>query len=113
MQLGTGGREDGEGHVSDGRKDPSSGSPPENPSQRGGGIWPAYHAGVEDAAPSPNQQSGGAQVMYPNPLTISIYTDTMKQATGELIAGLKRQRSDENNPQPQVSWSYMIGGIPS
>ena len=99
--------------MSDGHKDLSFGSPPENPSQRGGGIWPAYHAGVENAAPSPNQQLGGAQVMYPNPLIISICTDTMKQATGELIAGLKRQRSDENDPQPQVSWSYMIGGMPS
>jgi len=66
MQLGagTGRREDGEGngHMSDGYKDPSSGSPPENLSQRGGGIWPAYYAEVEDA-PSPNQQSGDAQVI--------------------------------------------------
>ena len=107
MQLGagTGGRDDGEGNGhSDGRKDLSFGSPSEDPSQRGGGIWHAYRH--EDKAPSPIQQSGDApEVMYPNLLTISIYTDTMKQVTAELITGLKRQRSDENDLQPQVSQS--------
>ena len=64
--AGTGRRDDGpegNGH-SDGCKDLSFGSPSEDPSQRGGGIWHAYHH--KDKAPSPIQQLGDApEVMLP------------------------------------------------
>ncbi|KIM64910.1 hypothetical protein SCLCIDRAFT_23270, partial [Scleroderma citrinum Foug A] len=84
LGAGTGGRDDGEGNGhSDGRKDPSFGSPSEDPSQRGGGIWHAYRH--KDKAPSPIQQSGDAP-----------------EVTAELITGLKRQRSDENDLQLQT-----------
>ncbi|KIM70410.1 hypothetical protein SCLCIDRAFT_18563 [Scleroderma citrinum Foug A] len=87
------GRRDGETNKhSDGRQDPCSGSLLDWPSQRGEGMWCAYlhrtsiEFAPEPTTPTPSQQSGDAQ------------------ATGELSTGLKRQRSDENNPpsQPQT-----------